>query len=200
MTRQLGWLDALGLLLLLVLAGGLRAESLCASTPAAAVLQGLGMGTAEGIATGYRVHDVVTDSTLHRTFVRVESCGHAERPLLLLPFAASGVAAVAPATTPPGISTQSAPSTTLVARASLPVDGLPGGLPRPPSDVVAAGTVVAVAMLDARVNLSVRGRLVRAASVGSDVDVELLKLNGSTDAPRVVHGRLMAADRVEVQP
>ena len=69
---------------------------------------------------------------------------------------------------------------------------------------VRSGSLVAVAMGDAHMRLTVNGRLLESATVGSEVEVQLAALQEGLaqpgDAVKHVHGRLTAADRVEVQP
>ena len=161
---------------------GAVAQAGCAGTPEGAVLQALAQATPAGAQTGYRVRNVVMDPLLGRAFVQVEQCGHPERPVVLLPFAK--VNNLRGTTGAPGI-----------AAAMTPQDIGPS---------VAVGSDVAVAMGDAHTRLTVHGRLLQSAAVGSEVEVQLASLSESDlpgeSAVRRVRGRLTAADRVEVQP
>lgn len=155
----------------------------CAGTPDGAVLQALGNGSPQGAEqNGFRVRDIVVDPLLHRAFVHVEQCGHPERPLLLLPFAAE-----------------------TEARASVSSQAVPMASPTQGTEktTVPSGSVVAVAMGDAHMRLTVTGRLLGSAALGSVVDVQIAALNGpgeTAEPLKRVRGRLTAADRVEVEP
>ena len=174
----------LALLSAMLVVGAALAQSgpQCAATPSGAVLRGLGLEAEADSAAGYRVRDVVFDATTHRTYVRVEICGHVERPLLFLPFAEGGSLP-----SEPGAPTK---------QNEKPVRANAATLVQP-------GTLVEVAMLDPRVSLTVHGRLLQSASIGSDVDVQLLSPTGSSESseqPRHIRGRLTTATRVEVRP
>lgn len=163
-----------------VLTPVLWCQSPCARTPAGAVLHELGMPAEPDNGAGFRVRDVVLDAALHRSFVRVEQCGHPERPAMLLPFAASGTVTEAFAASTAG---------SQKALGSLSTSAL-----------VQAGTSVEVAMLDTRSVVLVRGRLMGSAAVGSEVDVEIAALGGPDAPARHVHGHLAEPGRVEVRP
>ncbi|WP_419806639.1 hypothetical protein [Terriglobus sp.] len=155
----------------------------CAATPNAAVLQALGEeGVPRDEQSGFRVRDIVTDPVLHRAFVHVEQCGHPERPLVLLPFHAERQA-------------QTIAGSFVPNPAAAPL--------RLEQAMVPSGSVVAVAMGDEHMRLTVEGRLLSSAPVGSVVDVQLASLGGPAEQgepAKRVRGRLTAKNQVEVQP
>ncbi len=160
-------------------AGPLRAQAGalhgCFATVAQAAESILGSVTSAS-RQGYRADALVVDPVLHRAWLRVANCAHPEHPGVLVPLAVDTANAV------PVIAT-----VVEVKRASVA------------TPLVPPGQAVEIAFKSDAVQMSLHGRTVAAAHVGDGVEVVL---EGSTavDAnPQHMHGRLVAADRVEVR-
>ncbi len=146
----------------------------CYATVAQAAQSVVGTGASAG-RQGYRAEALVIDPVLHRAWLRVAECAHPEHPSALVSLEV-GIADAVPAS-------QSF---------SIPKQALPA-LPLIPS-----GQAVEVAYKRDAVQMSLHGRTVAAAHIGESVEVLLDGSTGVDDTPRHMHGRLVAADRVEV--
>ncbi len=160
----------------------------CSATPQAAVMAMVAGGRDGDGASGYRVQDLHVDMVSRRVWVRVQRCGDASAPAVMLPLMASvDGELVAPA----------------VAKAAVvPVAASVAAPAAAKEMLIRMGQTVTVLYASGAVHMELEGTAEQAGGAGDAVTVLLKRREGQAadEASHRIRGTVRAQGLVEVLP